>query len=147
MEAVAALGVACNVLQLVEFGLQLTSKCHEIYASASGLTEQTAAIDDIATESSTTFDTLQQALESKSSALNQEDNELKVLGAKANAAATRLRDIIGKLKQKNNGKSSKRAVITGAFKQHWYEDEIKEITLELQEYRSILDTRLLVDLR
>ena len=147
MEAVAALGFACNVLQLVEYGLQLSFKCREIYSSASGLTEHNATIDDVASESGTTFIRLQQSLDSKGPSLSEEDIELKAIGVKASAAATRLRQVLGKLKQQDNGTPSKRAAIAGAFKQFWHEDDIKEITLELQEYKRVLNTRLLVDLR
>ncbi|KAL9047908.1 MAG: hypothetical protein Q9162_007914 [Coniocarpon cinnabarinum] len=125
-EALAALGLASNIVQFIDFGLKTTSTIKEIYSSASGLTSETTTLNDIATEFEKTVSSLQKSAYDNSPRLFREDIELKKLATKTILSARKIEDIIDPLR-----KQSARPRLRDA----------------LQNYKAVLDTRLLVDIR
>ena len=146
MEAIAALSLASNILQFVDSGLKVTSKCKEIYSSADGVTARTATIDEIVSQTDAALKSLQGSLSTSDSDLQQEDEELKALGEKASQAIKKLRDLIKKLTVRGL-KPRKRDSVAKTLKSMWYQDELEKIFRELKEYRNVLNTRLIVDLQ
>ena len=58
LEGIAALGVASNIVQFVEFGCRLFSQSKELYRSSSGLSDEAVELDNIARSLSRLSDNL-----------------------------------------------------------------------------------------
>ncbi len=145
MEALPAFALACNVFQVVDFGLKTASKCREIYKEGSTIEHQdlgytTKHLADITANLSTL---IQNAATNQP--LTKENHELQVLAHKCTECANNLRDELNKLKVP--GRQGKRAAVLKTWKSLWKSDEIKQIKDKLCEYERVLDTGLLSRLR
>ncbi|KAL9049000.1 MAG: hypothetical protein Q9162_007442, partial [Coniocarpon cinnabarinum] len=145
-EALAALGLASNIVQFIDFGLKTTSEIKEIYSSASGLTSEITTLNDIATEHRKTVASLQKSTDDNGPRLSQEDIELKTLATKTVITARKLEDIIDPLRT-HNAKPRVRDAVTKGWKSWRSKDKLETVTKELQSYKSVLDTRLLINVR
>jgi hypothetical protein len=145
MEAIAAFSVACNVIQVVDFGLRTVSKCREIYNQGTAIDHQdldntSKHLAEINEKLSTS---IQNALTNKP--LSKDEYELQELAFKCTRTASDLRDELDKLKI--FGRRGKRAVLAKAWKSIRRNDTINKIKERLSDYERVLNTRLLLRLR
>ncbi|KAL9057409.1 MAG: hypothetical protein Q9162_002354 [Coniocarpon cinnabarinum] len=145
-EALAALGLASSIVQFIDFGLKITSTIKEIHSSASGLTSETTTLNDITTEFEKIVSSLQKSAYDNGPRLSREDIELKTLATKTILSARKIEDIIDPLRKQSAKPRLRDAVKTG-FKSWRSKEKLETVTKELQSYKSVLDTRLLVDVR
>lgn len=78
--------------------------------------------------------------------LHREGVELKALATKTILSARKLENLVGSL-QAQSANPRVRDAVTKGWKWWRSKDKLEAVTKELQNYKSVLDKRLLVDLR
>lgn len=144
MEAIAAFSLACNIIQVVHFSIDVVSKCREL-CKEDGLSEYEPLehmIDHLTG--------LRNALESPATQGNQnksqcQDRALLDVAEKCSVTAKELSGELQKLKIK--GPHSKRQLIRKSAICLWKTSSIEQIQIRLDEYRKILDSRILIGIR
>ena len=141
MDAIAALSLACNVTQVVRFSMDVVSKCQELYREGS-LSEY----DHLEYMTNHLLD-LRNALVSPTAQGNQpcQDQLLLDLVEKCAITARELSEELRKLKI--NGPHNKREVFRKSATSLWKKSSIERIQTRLDEYRKILDSRILLGIR
>jgi hypothetical protein len=145
MEAIAALALACNVIQVVDFALKTASKCQEIYNEGRTIEHQDLDYTSkhLAEISEKLNESIQNAQTNKP--LTKDDHELQDLALKCVESARNLRDELDKLTIP--GRKRKRAAVTKVFMSIRRNDDINKIEERLRGYERVLNTRLLSRLR
>ena len=147
MEPLAALSVAANVLQVVDFSARIVSKTSELYNSAHG---QLVQHTDITT---TTSDLHRLTLKLSESiapqnvptVLSEDDQALHVLCKGCIDVSQELQAGLNELRVK--GVPSKWKSLRKALKTIWTKEHISELQSRLASYREQLDSRILVGLK
>ena len=141
MDAIAALSLACNVTQLVRFSMDVVSKCQELYREGS-LSEY-----DHLEHMTKHLLGLRNALESPTAQGNRpcQDQPLLDLAEKCAITARELSEEL--LKLKINGPHNKRQIVRKSATSLWKKSSIDRIQTRLDEYRKILDSRILLGIR
>lgn len=145
MEAIAAFALACNVVQVVDFGLKTASKCAEIYKDGSSIEHQDLNYTSKHLAEITGNLNASILHPRTNKPLTQDEHELAELAARCTKTANDLRDELDKLTL--SGRQGKRAAVFKAIKSIRRNDCIKKIKDRLGEYESVLNTRLLSRLR
>ena len=146
MEALAALGLASNVLQFIDFGQKLVARSVELFGSASGalsthieLENLTGDLDAMCLNLLTSQESLTKSKPSR------EEIDLLTLAAGCRELATEFTDLLQRLKVQNQ--KSKWASLRQALKSVWNENAIKSYVRRLENYRGQIMARLLELLR
>lgn len=136
MDPLSAMSLACNIIQVIDFSTKVVNSCRQLYKDGALSGNQ-----DV--EAMTKYHT---SLRNHLDLPNQRSpDELLELGRKCSDTADDLIKELQKLKIK--GPRKKREVASKAFKTFWKKDAIDEIWRRLCDYKKILDTHILVDLR
>lgn len=141
MEALVAVGIAANVLQFVQFGLEL----FKIGSAIKKNGEQP--------ENHLDLGVIAQSLEkhSKSLAGECDTSDLKALADQANSVATELADAIKKIKKKSRnhetGQHGRWDCFRQALKFVWKESAIEKMASRLEAIRAQLQFHLVVETR
>lgn len=145
MEAIAAFGLACNVIQVVDFGLKTASKCRQIYKE--GATIEVQDLENTSKNLAEVSRDLDAAIRRAQAAkpLKKEDHELQDLSVKCSKIAGDLQVELQKLSSES--KQSKRASLIKTFKTISRKGTIDDLYKRLSEYERVLNTRLLARLR
>ena len=144
MEAIAAFSLACNVIQVVHFSIDVVSKCRELY------TEDSLSKYEPLEHMANHLIGLRNALDSPLAQGNQtigqgEDQALLDLAEKCAITAKELSGELQKLKI--NGARNKRQIMRTSAKCLWKDSSIGKIQTRLDEYRKILDSHILIGIR
>ena len=144
MEAIAAFGLACNVIQVVNFSIDVVSKCRELGQEDS--LSKHEPLEHMANH----LTGLRNALDSPLAQGNQnvgqgQDQALLELAEKCSITAKELSGELQKLKI--NGPHNKRQIIRNSATCLWKSSSIEKIQTRLDEYRKILDSRILIGIR
>ena len=144
MDAIAAFSLACNVVQVVNFSMDVVSICRELYRG--GSLSKYDHLEDMTNH----LIGLRDALDSPTAQGNQnlrecQDKALLDLAEKCSTTATELFAELQKLKI--NDSPRKRQVITKSATSLWNQRSIDKIQIRLDEYRKILDSRILIGIR
>lgn len=145
MEAIAAFALACNVVQVVDFGLKTASKFGEIYKEGSTIDHQDLyyTSKQLAEITEKLSASIHQAQTNK--LLTRDEDQLADLADKCTKCAKDLRKELDNLTL--SGGQGKRAALSKAIKSFRRNDGIKKIKDRLGEYERVLNTRLLSRLR
>jgi hypothetical protein len=136
-EALAAVGVAANIVQLLDFGSRFVSSCWEIYTSSrDGIGE----LPDLQTITKDFEGVLKDLEQSGAKSLPGEDRRLQPLVTKCQQLAGQLSDSIRKIIPPN--KARKRDAVKEAIKRLW-NDEISFLQVRLDRLRQELVVHLL----
>lgn len=136
-EALAAIGVAANVIQLLDFGSRFVSSCWEIYtAGRDGVGE----FPDLYAITKDFEGVLKDLKQSDAKSLPREHSGFQHLLAKCQDLAGQLSDSISKLNLPN--KARKRVAVKEAIKRLW-NDEISSLQTRLERLRQELIVHLL----
>jgi len=139
MEIVAAIGLAGNIIQFVDFCGKLISKTAEIYKSGAGALVENVdietATDDLALLSTTLQD----------SANSADDTALRELCQSCNIVAKKLLSALNKVKVR--GKQQKWKSFRKALRSVWSKEDIASLEQRLARLRDELNLRVVVDLR
>ena len=144
MDAIAAFSLACNVVQVVDFSMDVVSICRELYRDGS-LSEY-----DHLEHMTNHLIGLRNALESPMAQGNQNIGQCQdqALLDLAEECSTTAKELFGELqKLKINGTPNKRQVIRKSAKSLWKKSTVEKIQTRLDEYRKILDSRILIGIR
>lgn len=136
MDPIAAIGLVCNIVQILGLSIKAVKKCREIYKD--GALSENRELEEMArclTDLRTNLDTEKQG----------DVDELMDLGSQCSMTAKNLVAELEKLKV--SAPHSKRQVVSKTFKALWKKDAIDDIQKRLDRYQRVLDTRILIDLR
>ena len=144
MDAIAAFSLACNVIQVVQFSMDVVSTCRELYREGS-----LSKYDHLEYMTNHLIG-LRNALDSTTVQGNQnigqcQDQALLDLSEKCSTTAKELSGELQRLKI--NGPHNKRQVIRKSAKSLWRKNSIERIQTRLDEYRKILDSHILLGIR
>ena len=138
MDPLSAFSLACGVIQVVDFSTEVVKKARELYKD--GNLSQNKEAEEMAIQ----LTQLRSSLKLPTHR-DRDDTELLKLGEKCSDTAKDLVTEIQKLKV--SGPHKKRQVLGKTIKTIWKKTAIDEIQKRLDNYRNLLDHRVLIDLR
>lgn len=144
MEAIAALSLACNVMQVLEFTTTTARWCKEIYE-----TGQTAANEDVDRNSQRLSEStarLSEAIANASTVQNmiaRDEQELLVQARDCTGSAKDLHEELAKLKL--DGSKSRRVAVKRTVQALWNAKKIGSLEKKLSGRQVILQTLLLAN--
>lgn len=139
MEAIAAFGLACNVLQVAQLGCQMVSTFVQAYKNDS--VEENYDIEVQTRHRSTALVRLDGSLRSQHTV---EDTEILDLSRQCADVATSLSSKLAPFAQKPSRRRNK---WRNGLKALRVKGEVEALGSKLSKYQRILDTRILIDLR
>ncbi|KAI9690641.1 MAG: hypothetical protein M1820_009948 [Bogoriella megaspora] len=133
MEPLVALGLACNVMQIIDFG-------HECYSISRQLKQDGGAYHGIAARS-TSFSKVAQDIQqtlnvARTGSMTPAEQELWDISRRSVAAASKLQTELAKF-------SDQRSHLKSTLKALWNKNNVERLERELTGYQSILQTRLI----
>lgn len=136
MDPLSAFSLTCGIIQVIDFSTKAAKRCHELYRD--GASSDNKEIEDMARN-----------LTGLCTELDLTDgggvDNLLDLGSKCSTTA---KELVAELeKMRVDGPHRKRQAVKKTFKAIWKRNEIDEIQKRLEEYRKLLDSTILVDLR
>lgn len=145
MDPLTAFGLACGVIQVVDFGTKTLITCKEIYKGGSSseyqeLEDLTKNLVDVRSELD-----LPSVHQSGGSFDKTDERSLLELASRCSATADQLIEKLHSLKIE--GPHKKRQAVLKTGKLLWEKSEIHEIQKRLDGYRDALDTEILINLR
>ena len=126
MDPISALGVASNILAVVDFAWAILTEARTIHQSSSGFGSEAEFVDTITHDVSL----LDQRLLSSTGATG----ELQVLVAESQKVVSALRDALSSLKTRKSG--PKRQSCVAALKETWGRDKVSGLMTRLGTLRS-----------
>lgn len=141
MEALAAFGIACNVIQVISFSHEVLSTCKRVCRDGSpqpDLEKNSNQLQRLSTK-------LLESINEPQSTLSKQQYELRSM-------ATRLCDTIGQLitlldDVKTDGASSRLTAVKKTFKNNFrYKQKIRELEKAIQSHQNTLDSGMLAHL-
>jgi len=144
LDPLTALGLAGNVVQFVEFLVQLLDKAHEVHKSAQGTSQENLDIETVAE----TIRALQTKLGIRDSSTRDEyqaDDSLVRLCSSCDETAKELLDVLDKFKLQ--GKRSPWKSMRHTIKTVRGQTAVLSICERLKRFQEILELTILVDLR
>ncbi|KAF2730953.1 hypothetical protein EJ04DRAFT_579444 [Polyplosphaeria fusca] len=145
MDPLSALGIASNIIQIVDFSSRIISRGHEIYTSADGQVKDHAILDDAAKNLAELYRDLQVYGKTDSHKATNADKQLVTLRKECESIVKSLRQALSKARLKSS--SRKWQSIYQALRSVWNEKEISALATQLENVRRQIDTALLVSLR
>lgn len=144
MEAIAAFSLACNVIQVVHSSIDVVSACRELYTEDS--LSKYEPLEHMANHLTGLRDALESPLAQGNQNIGQvQDQALLDLAQKCSLTAEELSRELQKLK--TSGSHNKWQVIRKSARSLWNHSSIEKIQTRLDEYRKILDSRILIGIR
>lgn len=137
MDPFAAIGLASNIISFVDYGTKIVNGAREIYDSASGMTEESQALDSIASKMKGLSSKL---LPSTGSPRSEDEEALCRIAAECNIISDKILEHLSKIKPKDS--RSRRDVFFAAAKNKFREKERLELEKRLASCRSQLDLQL-----
>ena len=146
MEALAALSLVCNILQLVDAAGKAYNVCHEIHTFGASIEDQRMTYtSEQLQEAYTALNTSLKRTSSTSSQVVPSQVDLSGLGSRCSETAKALHDELLALRKKPDG--GIRESVKVLVKKKRKARGIEQIKIRLDEYQKILDTQILIDLR
>ena len=144
MEALVALSLACNVVQLVDFGLKTISSFQEIYKVGATIEQQD--FKATAQELATLSDDLRKSIQSVPTLIPhaRDDEELCQIAVKCRDQAAKLQFELKKLSQLPAG--GLRSTVLKTWRSTFKTGPINDIRNRLLDVQRVLDTKILVGL-
>jgi hypothetical protein len=139
LEPLAALGLACNVMQVIDFACETTSACRAIFRTGtpnpsftSATAHMTKALED-----------LNRFLDSSPKSSNLDEQELLDVAKESLAVASDLKAEVGKISNEaSKGKYS--SAISGALKVKFRKGKIEKLEQSLAAHQKVLETQILI---
>ena len=147
MDPLTALGLAGNLIQIVDFSCKLFSSSRSLYASATGTSSENIEIEAIAIDLERLNVNLQASLQTNNPCcqLSSSDQALVEL---SKACQNLARELIKALEDlKINGPHRKWKSLHQALRSIWAEEHISAKVNRLSAIREELNSRVLIDLR
>ena len=147
MDPLSAFGLACGVIQVLDFSRKVLVKCRELYKhGASSENEEIESMAKCLTGLSTDLDLANSVRNSgRTTQLYHDDQELLKLAQQCSRTAT---ELVAKLQKLSiQDRFRKRDAVRKAVNGVWKKSTIEGIERRLEQYRRTLDTRILISLR
>ncbi|KAF2114584.1 hypothetical protein BDV96DRAFT_101489 [Lophiotrema nucula] len=145
MDPVSALGLASNIIQIVDFSSRLLSRGREIYLSSEGRLDDHVILDNAARNLSELCQELAKMARAPSRTVSLVDQQLEALRAESAAIAMKLQRALESLSTQG-GKKKWQSILQG-LRSIWKEQDILDLKRRLDDVRKQIDTALLVSLR
>jgi hypothetical protein len=135
MEALAAVGLAGNIVQFIHFGCSLIFEGRQIYISTSGLTEENTDLHTIAGNLNKFITTFR---------VRNGDANLASLAVRCQEVAQKLSDAVSSLAERHelDPRYARYKAIRQALKSMWGKGEIKDLQQRLESLRDQLTLHL-----
>ena len=152
LDPLTALGLARNVLRVLDFGFRLVADGNQIYHSATGALEENKAVDELAKdlESLTKRLTESQREWTKSRGdvpLEPDELHLRNICERCTEIAIELQRLLQKLRRQDGANRHRLKSYRQALISVWRKDHIAAVAARLARYQQELDTHILVGIR
>ncbi|KAL2678740.1 hypothetical protein Neosp_009491 [[Neocosmospora] mangrovei] len=139
MEPLAALGLACNIMQLLSFGGEVISLCRKVYKTG----ELDPSLKDYSSQTAKICESLNDNLSQRQTNLGPDALALQQRATMCKAAADKLNHEL-QLLIPTSGASGWRRGFTASIKAIRHKHQLSELEKDLNNLKSSLDTQLLV---
>lgn len=157
MEATAALGIAGNIVQFIDFSQKFCRAVFQIYHLATGATKHNDAVETLIDNFTSSLDTLSadlskycahlsSAVPGGASSNNHVGDQMQALVENCREVAVELQRRLDSVKMKGQ-QAGKRKAILVAVKAMWKEKEFQDLEQTLSAFRKELQWIVLVSLR
>jgi ankyrin repeat protein len=151
LDPLTALGLAGNLIQVIQFSYDIVSEGNKIYHDASGVLTQNKAIEEVSSDLANLTETLKTKQDEwraahGRTALDPEELRLRNLCDRCVEVAFELQIQLNKLKAKE-GRGKRLKSYKLALVAVWRKDEVEELERRLERYQKELDTRVLIGIR
>lgn len=140
MEVLAAVSLAGNILQFIDFAGEVLTKCWKIYRSESSATEQNEE-QEVITRDLKALSSRLQCLRST----DPSDPTMEKLCSQCNAVADELLAMLESFKTK--GKRTTLQSLEKSLKSTWSKDKVIQLKKRLDEFRQELEVHVLFELK
>ena len=150
MDPLSALGLASNIVQLVQFVGAVISDSHEVYSSADGALQRNSVLEEVAQNPAEMNSELMRSQRSMSSwfmSLSPAERQLKNLCEECDVVSRELLVKLDTLKVRSRSRYKRWDSFRQAMKSMWNEGELRALEKRLEGIRTRLDTNLLICLR
>ncbi|KAK3369832.1 hypothetical protein B0H63DRAFT_485620 [Podospora didyma] len=138
MEALAAFGLACNVMQAIHFALKTATMCKTAFKTGNANLPLTELVNDSAQVHESLRDSILSA-----QPLTRDEKEFLDIAEKTLVAATQLKREVTKVASPSS-KGRLMASLGIVIKTKWRESKVDDLKKALEGYRHVLETRLLI---
>ncbi|OQU94913.1 NACHT domain-containing protein [Cladophialophora immunda] len=147
MEAMAAVGLAGNILQFIDFAAKIVTKGHHIYKSVDGSLSENNDLELITSDLVVLQTKLERSPDRSSGAAspNEDDEAVRTLAAASTKLAQQLLTRLNAVKAQ--GRFRRWKSLRQAVKQVCSKAEVDDMARRLSQFRGELQTRLVVSLR
>ena len=150
MDPLSALGLASNIVQLVQFVGAVISDSHEVCSSADGALQRNSMLEEVAQNLAEMNSELMRSQRSMSSwfmSLSPAERQLKNLCEECDVVSRELLAKLDTLKVRSRSRYKRWDSFRQALKSMWNEGELRALEKRLEGIRTRLDTNLLICLR
>lgn len=151
LDPLSALGLAGNLIQVIQFSYDVVSEGNKIYHNASGVLTQNKSIEEVSSDLAELTETLKAKQDEwrtaqGRTALDPEETRLRNLCDRCVEVAFELQIQLNKLKAKE-GRAKRLRSYKQALISVWRKDDVEELEKRLERYQKELDTRVLIGIR
>jgi hypothetical protein len=145
MESFAALGIAANIAQFIDYGIKLTSTASEIYRSPSGTTKENVLLGDIMADLEVISSRLINQSENghPSIQLSKEQCAMRQLAQHCHRISGELQQILSDLSIADNTQLSRTKAILQVFRHRNKRGKVEELYQALVKARGQLATHII----
>ena len=152
LDPISALGVAGNVLQIIDFGFNLVADGNHIYHSSTGALEENRAADEVAKDLEDLTKRLAESQDDWTKShgktpLEPDEIHLRNVCERCTEIAIELQRQLQKLSRQDGGKRRRLQSYKQALISIWRKDQIDAIATRLARYQQELDTHILIGIR
>lgn len=147
MDPLSAFGLACGIVQIVDFGLEVFSTCRDLAQNAS--TKKNLDLGYVTSHLADLSKDIETAIDAQAQPKTRADRELRDLACRCKDTSNALQKKLSALnvnpQKKGLGKLVE--VTRKVAESIWKSSELKELRERLEGYRKMLDTSILTRLR
>lgn len=148
MESIAALGLASNIVQIIDFSSRIIAHGRQVYKSADGRTTEHAVLDDAARNLSELLNSLRSFEKTQQERVATVANEQLIkLKLESEEAVAELQHALQRARVQNTGKSRKWQSVRQGLMSVRTNKEISALAVRLDNIRRQIDTAVLVSIR
>ena len=139
LEPLAALGLACNIMQIISFAHETASVCKTIYRTGSAAPNLANNVADLANVS----ENLKKSLSSAPGSLGKDEQELMDIANRSLAAASDLKKEVENIAT-NTSKGKLISAISGGLKATVSKRRIERLEKSMLDCQRVLESRILL---
>lgn len=147
MDPISALSIACNIVQLIDFGCEVVSETRKLYHAAGGASEDTLTLKAVTSDLTDLTKTLRSSLRTASNGalLSADAQRLEKLGAGCADTADELQELLKTLTLQ--GHATRWKALQATFRGVRSKGRKEDIMKRLQNYREEFNLRVVIGLR